>query len=744
MAEGELKEIVSNFRYEFSHFQQLNKMLELEIASLQNHLLQVGAVNRLHTIAPLDKKLTTFAKEAVPKHEELEFQSECQPESNGTGARDDYVLFPSSSQVCLDKPIENPSNRLVTAAFNDTEAEGPKGREEKVQNLVAWFNRLNVDGGKGLSIPQLSAIVERVHGYRGIISARSMHMLIAYLEKTNREHEAKTEKLAEVLDDIIDAHIDEVVLRFPIFADIILFDRIGDVDSKMYQDIVVLRDAIMRSHLDELVSQYAHIPIPVKTSSTRDSRIAHFMNGFESVVAFVILLNGVTIGISSDVQWKGWDTVDILFTAFFLFEIGLKVHINGAKQHLCGSDWRWNWFDVVVVALAVFDVVLTWMASFSSTTNDSSFKDFTLLRLARLARLTRMMRLIRVLRLRFFKELLLMVKGVLAGLRTLFWAIVMLVFLVYACGVLLRQTVGEQNHVMRDEYSTVLFGTVPWSMFSVFRCFMSDCNLADGTPIAEHLYQLYGFVFVIPYFVCLLFIIFGIFNMVTAVFVENVIEAARQRQLTTKEVEQMRVGKLLNEFVYQLASKPIIEGATDANRTSSISTTAATAASIELQPKMEKYASLKSPREAVKKLRSTVITKSAKDQAGLVCRQLQSEVKREAFLTSLQDPQVARLIDDLEIQIGNHSELFDAIDSDGSGSIDIGELIQGLMKMRSAETKQDVVALILGMRGMRHTMQDMAKSMLETNDQVVAIRQELAHVRYNRKDTVVSKELLIF
>merc|ERR1719183_3067515 len=103
--------------------------------------------------------------------------------------------------------------------------------------------------------------------------------------------------------------------------------------------------------------------------------------------------------------------------------------------------------------------------------------------LARLARLTRLLRLVRVLRMRIFKELLVMVKGVLAGMRTLFWAFVMFLAMVYACAVLLRQTVGLDRHVMNDQYRTVLFGTIRWSWFTSFRCLMGDCSLPNGTPI---------------------------------------------------------------------------------------------------------------------------------------------------------------------------------------------------------------------------------------------------------------------
>merc|ERR1719203_2363576 len=148
----------------------------------------------------------------------------------------------------------------------------------------------------------------------------------------------------------------------------------------------------------------------------------------------------------------------------------LKTHLEGCSRFWSGKDVGWNIFDVFIVCFAIVDVVMTRMVSAGNNLNN-----LTIFRTARLARLTRMMRLLRLLRLRIFKELALMVKGVIAGLRTLFWAIVLLVFVTYAVGVILRQTVGEDHVEMNDPYKTVLFNSISWSMATTFRCFTTDC-----------------------------------------------------------------------------------------------------------------------------------------------------------------------------------------------------------------------------------------------------------------------------
>lgn len=76
-----------------------------------------------------------------------------------------------------------------------------------------------------------------------------------------------------------------------------------------------------------------------------------------------------------------------------------------------------------------------------------------------------------------------MVKGVVAGMRTLFWAIVMLLLFVYTSAVLMRQTVGVDRVQLDDDYGTVLFSDMVWSMFMIFRILMQD--LRCWRPLAD-------------------------------------------------------------------------------------------------------------------------------------------------------------------------------------------------------------------------------------------------------------------
>jgi hypothetical protein len=64
----------------------------------------------------------------------------------------------------------------------------------------------------------------------------------------------------------------------------------------------------------------------------------------------------------------------------------------------------------------------------------------------------------------------------------------------------------------------------------------------------------------------------------------------------------------------------------------------------------------------------------------------------------LRDDAFLTMLDSLEINTANKAELFDVLDSDQSGELEVGEIIAGLMTMRGPPQKSDMVAARLGIR----------------------------------------------
>lgn len=434
-----------------------------------------------------------------------------------------------------------------------------------------------------------------------------------------------------------------------------------------------------------LVAHYANLRI-ADPKHVREPQTAIML--LDGISGMMILANGLTIGLNSEFsEHQVLQSMDTFFAAFFIVEVVLKLLLHGCRRHFSGPDLRWNCFDAIVAFFFALELSMHHLYSKQVADPDAEGVDLyqnTLLRLARLAGLTRLMRLFRVLRLRVFKELVLMVKGVVAGMRTLAWAIVLLFFIVYIIAVLARHTIGGDRVALGDVYGTVLFSDMMWSMFMIFRILMQDGALPDGTPIAGRLYELYGVGFMLPYMLCLLFAFFGIFNLMTALFVESVMDAAKQKQQVMAGPERLRIAQKLRELILRFSGQQAPEkrcrgvhrSFRQLMRTNPFSVyDAAMAAADEmvsqLQPAQFEY-------------------------------EMEVNISRQMFLEAIRDPRVHALLDDLEVHLSDRSELFDVLDADGSGVIDIGELICGLMKLRSGGTdKSDVVATLLGIRAVQ-------------------------------------------
>jgi len=71
------------------------------------------------------------------------------------------------------------------------------------------------------------------------------------------------------------------------------------------------------------------------------------------------------------------------------------------------------------------------------------------------------------------------------------------------------------------------------------------------------------------------------------------------------------------------------------------------------------------------------------------------------------------LLDALDININSHAELFDVLDADLSGQLEVHELISGLMRLRGPTEKCDTIATLLGVRHMTSILEDIHSRLKE-------------------------------
>merc|ERR1719253_1406027 len=92
-------------------------------------------------------------------------------------------------------------------------------------------------------------------------------------------------------------------------------------------------------------------------------------------------------------------------------------------------------------------------------------------------------------------------------------------------------------------------------MFTIFRCFTDGCAAYDGTPLQEHLREAHGFIFMFGYVLIMMLVTFGLFNLIMAIFMENVMNTGTNRKqkelggssvLTRARLEEMFVKLIMH------------------------------------------------------------------------------------------------------------------------------------------------------------------------------------------------------
>eukprot|EP00441_Pelagodinium_beii_P037750 CAMPEP_0197633126 /NCGR_PEP_ID=MMETSP1338-20131121/9551_1 /TAXON_ID=43686 ORGANISM="Pelagodinium beii, Strain RCC1491" /NCGR_SAMPLE_ID=MMETSP1338 /ASSEMBLY_ACC=CAM_ASM_000754 /LENGTH=627 /DNA_ID=CAMNT_0043204719 /DNA_START=83 /DNA_END=1963 /DNA_ORIENTATION=- len=153
-----------------------------------------------------------------------------------------------------------------------------------------------------------------------------------------------------------------------------------------------------------------------------------------------------------------------LFCAYFFFE--WTVRFFAFKWKPDGLRDFWFVFDSCLVFSMVGETwILTIILVASGETGESAGGGGGIFRLARLMRLSRMARMIRLLRA--FPELLIMIKGMAAAMRSVMFTLILLFVFIYVFGIGFRQLTADTavgamyfNGVFRSMHTLLLDGTL--------------------------------------------------------------------------------------------------------------------------------------------------------------------------------------------------------------------------------------------------------------------------------------------
>jgi len=320
-----------------------------------------------------------------------------------------------------------------------------------------------------------------------------------------------------------------------------------------------------------------------------------------------------------------------------------------------GPDKLWNWFDIA--CLMLMGVELSMAVIFTQG-------DLGGLGILKVFRLLRLMRLIRTLRFKIFLELKLMIQGVMSGLRTLLWAIILLLLTVWILGMAMRTVMGDQEPE---------FASVPSAMFTFFRCFTDGCVAYDGTPLVERLRRDYreleGLIILLDIFLMMLVTV-GIFNLIMAVFIDNVTGSQFLRKQKEIQDTSAQYELLFKKFILRFLKLPFDE---------------------ETMP-----SALVKDEHLKMKMMSAEISEILLDSM---------MVTRDEFHSWMLDEEFLQCLKNADIDISHRHELFDTLDADAGGSLSPQELVTGLMLLRGPVTKADVIGISVKVRYMTEMME---------------------------------------
>lgn len=268
-------------------------------------------------------------------------------------------------------------------------------------------------------------------------------------------------------------------------------------------------------------------------------------NQFSLCVGVFVILNAIGLGVEADYgdDFRSFFVVaEHIFTAVFTSELLLHFLVEGPREYFSDS---FNWLDCFLVVMSIVDV---WIIG--PLGGEADLRCMSVLRMLRLIRLARLLRLFRV-----FKELTLLVTGFITAVRTLFWAFIFLLCVVYSFAIFAHQTIGQadacdqerrlksRGHGTPDEscdlytFGSVgtqhsLFGTLSSTMLTLFLCLTEGCGMDIVKPIVSRSPAMCIFWLIFTFSTT-----FGLLNLIVGCFCENAMHTAAENE---KELEQHR------------------------------------------------------------------------------------------------------------------------------------------------------------------------------------------------------------
>jgi voltage-gated sodium channel len=368
---------------------------------------------------------------------------------------------------------------------------------------------------------------------------------------------------------------------------------------------------------------------------------------FTTAVSLVILINAIYIGFETEnPNWSQtvdgqpptheWETllVEVFFQSFFIFELSIKFLGHGMEAFHDSLTL----FDIILVMIGFVDigatVLFTYTDGFGGRVDERQSAGVSAsllsLRVLRIVRISRVLRLLRLLRA--FKELWLMVSGIMSSVRTILWAWTLIVLIIYVFAIIAVRVLGrgeDQLNPWVHEY----FGGVRRSMFTYFQIMTLEGWAEIARPLIGLDAEFRHFFYPAMVGSILLFMSitsFAIMNVVVAVIVENTLDQA----VLKRDNAMQKIRREQKEAVskaYEIFAACDIDG--------------------------------------------------------------DGSLEKEEFMQALKDKHVQLYLHEVGIDVADAEGLFDILDHDMSGVLSVSEFVDGCIRARGGARAKEMMML---------------------------------------------------
>lgn len=369
----------------------------------------------------------------------------------------------------------------------------------------------------------------------------------------------------------------------------------------------------------------------------RQSRLSRLIGStsFDVFSCGLILLSTAINGWETEVRATSpgradklpFQQIAIAFALLFFIELMMRLAAFGRAFFISPTDWHWNLFDFICVLISGVEMY------FTVTENDSGVNLGTQ-RVLRTIRVVRNLRIIRVFR--FFNDLRQMLKAVFGSLKTLCWLAVLLAMILYFFAICLVSGVtdslfpDEGQAYNRSKPEFILRDSLDAKYGSLAKAQLSlfkAMTCGDNWGLLMEPLQETSPWLVMLFLFFIIFTVFAFTNAVTSVFVDNIMQA------TANEKEDL----------------------------------------IDRQ--------IKQRREQVEALQG-IFKDSDVDRSGWL--------SREELVVYLEDKRVRAHFRALGLDFTRTSDLFDMLDLDGNGLVEMDEFLQVCLKLMGPAQAMDL------------------------------------------------------